>query len=173
VHALPRIFGLFPQAKVLACVREPTEVVDSYRRRLAREQAAGKPREAWGWLDQTNKQLIDQFRRIDRALDSAARQFPGAVFRVPYAWLTANPEAALTDICGFLGETYDPAMMVPKKVARERSDPRLDEPLSAVQAAPASLLSQEELAKLRHATWGLTRRWRVPGIVQPVDPPSA
>jgi hypothetical protein len=172
VHALPRIFGLFPQARVLVCVREPTEVVDSYRRRLAREQAAGKPREAWGWLDLTNKQLIDQFRRIDRALDSAARQFPGAVFRVPYAWLTANPAAALTDICGFLGETYDPAMMVPKKVARERTDPRLDEPLSVSKAAPVSLLTQEELAKLRHATWGLTRRWRVPGIVQPMEPPS-
>jgi hypothetical protein len=173
VHALPRIFSLFPLAKVLACLREPTEVVDSYRRRLAREQAAGKPPEAWGWLDQTNQQLVDRFRRIDRALDSAARQFPGAVFRVPYTWLTADPAAALTDICGFLGEKYDPAMMVPEKMARERIDPRLDEPLSPSQSAPASMLTQEELAKLHHATWGLTRRWRVPGIVQPMDSTSA
>jgi hypothetical protein len=172
VHMLPRLFKLFPQAQVLACVREPTEVVDSYRRRLAREQAGGKPREAWGWLDQRPGQLIEQFRRIDRALAEAAEQFPGRVFRVPYGWLTSDPQVALSELCGFIGEPYDAAMLLPKKVARERTDPRLDEPLSAAPAQPASLLSAEELAHLRHATWGLTRRWRVPGIIAPTAAPA-
>lgn len=172
VHALPRLFTLFPQALVLACVREPTEVVDSYRRRLARERAAGKPREQWSWLDQSNHQLIQQFRRIDRALEDAAHQFPGRVFRVPYGWLTSDPQVALADICSFLGEPFDAAMLVPKKVARERGDPRLAEPLSLPDTPPASLLAEEELARLRHLTWGLTRRWRVPGVVQP-DPSAA
>lgn len=172
VHFLPRLFGVFPQARVLACVREPTEVVDSYRRRLVREQAAGKPAEAWSWLEQDNKQMIKQFRRIDRALREAAGQFPGQVFQVPYAWLTADPPAALHAICDFLGEPFDTAMLAPKKVARERGDARLGEPISATKEKSPSLLSKEEDTLFRHEVWGLTRRWRVPGVIQP-EPPAA
>jgi hypothetical protein len=48
VLCLARVFALFPQARVLACVRDPVEVAESYRQRRAREQALGKPAQTWG-----------------------------------------------------------------------------------------------------------------------------
>jgi hypothetical protein len=167
VYSLPRVLRLFPQARVLACVREPTEVVLSYQRRLQREQALGKPRAAWAWLDRTDAMLVSQFRKIDRAIREAARLAPGQVFRVPYGWLTADPENALAAICAFVGEPFEPAMLRPRAGARERVDARLSLPLGA---APASVgddagLDPARAAKLRHDTHALTQRWRVPGIV--------
>lgn len=163
VHSLARLFGIFPQARVLACVREPLEVVDSYRRRLQREQALGKPREAWGWLEQSDEQLINQFRRVDRALTEAARLAPGQVFQVPYGWLNADPEASMTALCEFIGEHYDPAVMAPKAAWRDRVDERLGRPIGTAVAPRPSTLSEEASAALQKETWGLTRRWRVPG----------
>ena len=169
VRCLPRIFRIFPQARVLACVREPTEVADSYRRRLQREQALGKPREAWGWLDQTDDQLIYYLRQVDRALTEATTLAPGQVFQVPYAWLNADPVAAMTTICAFIGEPFDAAVMSAKAAWRDRVDERLGRPIGTAGPSRPSTLSEESLALLRKETWGLTRRWRVPGPLRP-DP---
>ena len=166
VHSLPRLFRLFPQARVLACVREPTEVVLSYQRRLQREQALGRPRASWEWLDLTDTMLVGQFRKIDRAIREAATLAPGQVFRVPYQWLTAGPEAALEAICAFLGEPFDPAMLRPRASARERVDTRLSLPLGAPESIGDDAgLDPARAAKLRHDTNALTQRWRVPGVV--------
>lgn len=174
VHSLPRIFSVFPQARVLACVREPTEVVDSYRKRLAREQALGKPPEAWKWLQLTDQQLIEQFRRVDKALRESVAFAPGRVFQVPYGWLTADPRAALSQICQFLDEPFDEAMLVPKAGRKDRVDERLGQPLSATGDSRASTLTEAQAAKIAWDTGRLTRRWRVPGPVQPeADPPQA
>jgi hypothetical protein len=170
VHSLARVFSVFPQARVLACVREPIEVVDSYRRRLEREQSLGKPREAWGWLEQTDEQLIQQFRRVDRALTEAAQQAPGQVFQVPYGWLNADPQAAMTAICKFIGEPFDPAVMSAKAAWRDRVDERLGKPIGTATVPRPSTLSEEAMAKVRKETWGLTHRWRIPG---PLTPDSA
>lgn len=167
VHCLPRLFQAFPKARVLACVREPTEVVDSYRRRLQREQALGKPAEVWGWLDQTDEQLIGQFRRVDRALAEGAKLAPGQIFQVPYGWLTADPEAAMTALCEFIGEPYDAAVMAPKAAWRDRVDERLGRPIGTASVPRPSTLTEEASAVLRKETWGLSRRWRVPGPMMP------
>lgn len=169
VRCLPRVFRIFPQARVLACVREPTEVVDSYRRRLQREQALGKPREAWKWLDQTDDQLIYYMRQVDRALTEITTLVPGQVFQVPYGWLNADPLTAMTAICEFIGEPFDPAVMAPKAAWRDRIDERLGRPIGTASAPRPSTLSEETIAMLRKETWGLTRRWRVPGPLRP-DP---
>jgi hypothetical protein len=166
VHSLARVFAVFPQACVLACVREPVEVVDSYRKRLRREQALGKPREAWGWLDLSDDQLISQFRRVDRALRDAAALAPGRVFQVPYAWLTADPPAALAAICSFIGEAFDETLLAPRAGRPDRVDERLGQPIAAGASAPLTL-SAGAVATLRRETWGLTRRWRVAGPLHP------
>lgn len=170
VHRLPQLFALFPQARVLACVREPTEVVDSYRRRLRRELAAGKPADAVAWLALTDEQLIQRFRRVDRALREAAARMPGQVFQVPYAWLTADPPVALAAICEFIGEPFDPALLRPKAGRPGRVDERLGRPIGAAPSSEPSTLSDAAAALLRKETWGLTRRWRVPGAVRPEAP---
>ncbi|MFO1337949.1 MAG: sulfotransferase [Burkholderiaceae bacterium] len=167
VLSLPRVFGLFPQARVLACVREPTEVVDSYRRRLQRELAAGTPADAVAWLAQTDEQLIQRLRRVDRALRDAAVQAPGQVFQVPYAWLTADPPAALAAICAFIGEPFDAAMLQPRPGRADRVDERLGRPIGKAPSGRPSTLGDSAAAHLRKETWGLTRRWRVPGVLRP------
>jgi hypothetical protein len=171
VHSLPTLFRLFPQARVLACVRDPVDVVESYRRRLAREQARGQPPEAWGWLDLPQAMLIRQFRKVDRALQQSLHFTAGGVFRVPYAWLTADAPAALAAICHFIGEPFDAAMLVPKPTRRPRGDERLSTPLGA--AAPEASprwLSPVEVATIRRETFALTRRWARPGVIVPEAP---
>lgn len=168
VLSLPRLFRLFPQARVLACVREPVAIADSYRRRLSREQALGKPREAWGWLELGMEELIPRLRRVDRALRESAAFARGQVFLVPYDWLTASPPEALSALCSFIGEPYDEALLAPQAVSRRRVDERLSQPISSAPAGP-SLLGEAERATLRRETHGLAARWRVPGCI-PIDP---
>jgi Sulfotransferase family len=167
VHSLPRVLALFPHARVLACVREPTEVADSYRKRLAREQALGRPPEAWGWLDVTDQQLINQFRRVDRALREVASSAPGQVFQVPYGWLIADPLKALTAICRFIGEPFDPVMLAARPGRRDRVDEGLGRPLGDMAAVGPTMLDEAATATLRRETWGLTQRWRRAGPLQP------
>ncbi|HJV69686.1 sulfotransferase [Ideonella sp.] len=167
VYSLPRVFALFPQARVLACVREPVEVVDSYRRRLRREQALGKAPGDWAWLDKTDQQLIAQFRRVDQALREAAVRAPGQVFQVPYAWLTADPAAALAALCDFIGEPFDPALLAPRPGRSVRIDERLGQPLGAPPTPEPTTLTEAVAATLRRETWGLSRRWRVAGPLHP------
>jgi hypothetical protein len=173
VFRLDRVFALFPNARVLACVREPSEVVDSYRYRLQRELAAGKTREACAWLDLTDTDLVRRFREVDQALRTAAtKQAPGQLFQVPYAWLTADAPKALRAICRFIGESFEPAMLTPRAGARERIDERLGQPIGATDEVRPSTLSPEAQASLRRRTGGLMRRWRVPGVIAP-DAPEA
>jgi hypothetical protein len=170
VLSLPRLFRLFPHARVLACVREPVSIAESYRRRLAREQALGKPPQAWSWLDIGIEELIVRLRRVDRALREAEALAPGQVFLVPYDWLTATPAAALAAICVFIGEPYDEALLAPRALNRSRVDERLSQPISAAPAAP-SMLAEAERVTLRRETHGLAARWRVPGCLStPSDP---
>ncbi|MGM9485849.1 sulfotransferase family protein [Ideonella sp. YS5] len=171
VLSLPRLFRLFPRAQVLACVRDPVAIADSYRLRLSRERALGKPREAWSWLELGIDELIVRLRRVDRALRDSVAFAPGRVFLVPYDWLTAVPADALAAICTFIGEPYDEAMLAPRALRRSRVDERLSQPISAAPAAP-SLLAEAERTTLRRETHGLAARWRVPGCL-PVGSSSA
>jgi len=164
VLSLPRLFAVFPQARVLACVREPAAILDSYRKRLAREQRLGKPREAWSWLDLGIEELITRLRRADRALRQSTTFAPGQVYLVPYEWLTANPRAALSALCEFIGERFDEALLAPEPGHRRRVDDRLAQPISAAPRT-ASLLTPVEQATLRRETFGLAQRWRVPGLI--------
>jgi hypothetical protein len=168
VLSLPRLFRLFPQARVLACVREPVAIADSYRRRLAREQALGKPRETWSWLELGIEELIVRLRRVDRVLRESVAHAPGRVFLVPYDWLTAAPADALSALCAFIGEPFDEALLAPQPASRRRVDERLSQPISAAPAEP-SPLADAERAMLRRETHGLAARWRVPGCL-PIDP---
>ena len=111
VRRIPLMLRLFPQARVIACTRDPVEIVASYRKRLAKERAQGKPPESWGWLDKTPEQLVQHFRQTSQRLAEAAQTHPGQVFVCPYAWLTAAPEDALHRLCAFAGLPYDPALL--------------------------------------------------------------
>ena len=185
VHALPALFRIFPQARVLACVRDPVDIRASYRKRLAREQALGKPPEAWAWLALSDEQFVGGLRRVNKALREIGQARPGQVFQVPYAWITMQPEPALRQICAFIGEPFDSAMLTPRAEAKSRIDPRLSEPIAAqppptldrpsaasgpAPSGPAPAPLADDKAKLIDDLSGLARRWRRSGPLPLSEP---
>lgn len=160
VHNLPAIFRIFPQARVLACVREPVEILSSYRQRLAREQAAGKPPETWAWLTVDDDNLLAQLRRVKKALQTAESDFPGQVFQVPYGWITAEPEVALRQICAFVNEAFEPAMLDAEQAMDRKVDPRLARPIAPSEVTPASVLGAEAAARFVASTPYMSAAWR-------------
>jgi hypothetical protein len=162
LNSLPRIFRLFPHARVLACVREPVDVLRSYRMRLVREQAMGKPEQAWSWLTVDEPDLARQLMRGAHNLEQAAQRWPGQVFQVPYAWITSQPREAMAQICGFLGEAFDEQVLEPHrkqgankpgggKAGPHRADPKLGRAIG--QTLPPSeavsvQLTPEAIARL-------------------------
>ena len=189
VHSLPLIFKVFPQAAVLACVREPVDILGSYRKRLAREQAMGRPPQTWAWLSQSDDALITQLRRVNRSLRLAEASNPGRVFQVPYGWITAQPEAALAEICAFVGVEPTPALLHPQVADRVRVDARLNLPIGAMLApaaaeatasstglaSPSPALESAREKKVRAELAALTRLWRYHGPLPaaPLPPPNA
>jgi hypothetical protein len=174
VHSLPLIFSVFPQAVVLACVREPVDILGSYQKRLAREQAMGHPPQAWAWLSQSDEKLIAQLRRVNRGLRQVELSHPGRVFQVPYDWIIAEPEAALAEICTFIGLEATPALLQPQVADRVRVDARLNLPIGAPLsptaseqshsatgvAAPLPGLESAREKKVRAELASLTKLWR-------------
>lgn len=169
VHALERVFAVFPQARVLACVREPLDVADSYRRRLQQDKAAGKPPESWAWLDVDDDILIRRFRKNDRSLQAAAALAKGRVFQVPYTWLTTEPQPALEAICAFIEEPFDPVLLEPHREFHAQAARRLAGPIGAAIAPAERVLSATQASILQRKTHGLAQRWRVPGLIHPTD----
>lgn len=153
LNSLPRIFRIFPQARVLACVRDPVEILRSYRMRLAREQAQGKPEQAWAWLTVDESALARQLVRARANLEQAGLQWPGQVFQVPYAWITGQPRQAMIRICEFLGEPFDERVLGESgQPGQSPTDPRLGRAIGEpVARAPAetALLTPEAEAALR------------------------
>jgi hypothetical protein len=170
VHALARVFSVFPHAKVLACVREPLDVAESYRRRLQVEKASGKPPESWAWLDVDDDVLIRRLRKIDRSLRAAAAQAVGQVFQVPYRWLTTDPQAALEAICAFIGEPFEVALLEPHRQfhqqANEQAARRLAAPIGSAPVHAERVLTDTQRDLILSRTGGVAKRWRVPGIIQ-------
>lgn len=169
VHALERVFAVFPQARVLACVREPLDVADSYRRRLQLDKAAGKPPESWAWLDVEDDILIRRFRKNDRSIQAAAALAKGRVFQVPYTWLTTEPQPALEAICAFIEEPFDPVLLEPHREFHAQSARRLAGPIGAAASPTERVLSASQVSVLQRRTFELAQRWRVPGLIQPAD----
>jgi hypothetical protein len=55
--------------------------------------------------------------RLERGLDAGRRLPPDRYHEIRYEELTADPEGRLRELCGFLGEEFDPAMLSPSKEA--------------------------------------------------------
>lgn len=169
VRRIPLMLKLFPQARVIACTRDPVEIVASYRKRLAKEQSLGKPRDAWAWLDKTPEQLIQHFRQTSQRLAEAAQAHPGRVFVCPYDWLTGSPEAALRQLCDFAGLPYDPALLEASG-GRGRVDELLSQPIGRREAADTTpWVDADTAAQVRAATAPLMPLWNTPGTPHPED----
>lgn len=104
-HALKldTVFQAFPQALALVCVRDPVEIVASYRKRLQESRAQGLPPERLAWLDRSIDEMTGIFTRFGRAWDQARRQHGERLLTVPYRAVTKSPRSALQRICQVAG----------------------------------------------------------------------
>ena len=100
---IPMLLRLFPDAQIVHVVRDPRDCVASLKRMPW--WRAGTYHAVAAWAD-----------AIDHT-ESAGQHWPGVVTHVQYERLVGDPEAELRRLCAELGETYDPVMAEPERVA--------------------------------------------------------
>lgn len=164
VRKLPRIFELFPRARVIVCTRDPVGIVASYRKRMATEQALGKSRDDWGWLDKTPEQLIGHFQGVTASIVEARQRFPAQVWMAPYDWLTDDAEGSLRALCGFAGLEFSPEVLRPKDVPGRKVDPLLSKPLTRREPDAHEHVDEPTAAMIRAQCAGFWPLWSTPGL---------
>jgi hypothetical protein len=97
------VMRLFPDAQIVHVVRDP------------RDCAASLSEMPW-WKRPIYHSLSAWAQAVDYT-DEAMRKWPGAVTRIRYERLVADPEAELLALCVALDEEYDPAMAEPERLA--------------------------------------------------------
>jgi hypothetical protein len=97
------IMRLFPDAQIIHVVRDPRDCVASLKRM------------SWWGLDSYHS--VSAWAESISHTDEAIRRWPGVVTRIQYERLVADPERELRALCTAIGETYDPAMAEPERVA--------------------------------------------------------
>ncbi len=103
-----RIFAAYPNAKLIHMVRDPRDSYEAIRTRTAEGAASrrgiGGATAAWR----------DSVRLAQRNV----RQYPEHCLIVQYETLMLRPEETLRDVCAFIGEAFDPAMLAMDDVPR-------------------------------------------------------
>jgi hypothetical protein len=97
------IMRLFPDAHIVHVLRDPRACVASLKRMPWWRRGSYHAIAAWA-------------DSIDHT-DEAMRKWPGAVTRIQYERLVADPEGELRTLCAALYEEYEPAMAEPERVA--------------------------------------------------------
>jgi hypothetical protein len=125
------VFNLMPHAQVLHIVRDPRAVVAS---------SLQTP-----WTKKTARQLAHEWRVFTRDnVAVGADVGPRQVFQLRYEDLTADPASAMRDVCGFLGEEFDDAML---------NDPSRRQATIAAAAAPWQSRALEPVTASRQDRW--------------------
>jgi hypothetical protein len=168
VSHLDSIFDIFPLARVVVSLRDPVDIVSSYRKRLQQEQASGADRSVWGWLDKSPDRLVNRFRAITRDLTAVDDRHADQVFLAPYGWVTADAPAALDTLMRFLDLPIEQGMAEGRASA---ADPdgnglevkRLAEPITARASERHSYLSADEIRFVETETDAIRSGWRHAG----------
>lgn len=101
---IPALRRMFPDAQIVALIRDGRDCVASLM--------------SMPWFDQDIYAAICTWTEAIESGRRARRWLPAdSYFELRYEDLVADPEARLTELCGFLGEDYDPAMAEPHKIA--------------------------------------------------------
>ncbi len=104
IQHLPELFRLFPDAQVVHLIRDGRDCVGSLK---------GMP---W-WEHGTFHAAATWAQAIDAGHEAAQHCPDGSYYALQYEHLVDEPAAQLTELCEFLGEQYDPAMLHPEEVA--------------------------------------------------------
>jgi len=102
---LPQIFEWFPDARVIALVRDPRDFLSSYKNYHRR--GVSSYRERYNPL--TNSILWRS--SMTAVLESARQSWGAGVLRMRYEDLVRDPEAQVRRLCAHAGIHYDPALL--------------------------------------------------------------
>ena len=92
------IFDEFPDARVIHMVRDPRDRYASIANRYDHE-SKGIPSATGRWMSSV------------KAGDDNLRRYPGRNLVVRFEDLLENPEAVTSQVCAFIGESFEPEMM--------------------------------------------------------------
>jgi uncharacterized protein (TIGR03032 family) len=161
---VPLLAAVFPDARFVACVRDPAETVPEMLAAWRSGRFASSPElPGWdgppwslplipGWRELRGASLervvVTQWSAIsEQLLDDLEALAPERWAVTDLASLFADPRAELRRLCGFLEIAYDQALLTPVEVARRALD----------EAAPRAI---PELAAELRATDAVAARWR-------------
>lgn len=164
VRKLNRMLELFPKARVVVCTRDPVSIVASYRKRLAKEQALGRPREEWNWLDRSAEQLIAHFKAVSEHIEIAQSRWPAQVYLAPYDWITNDPEAALKALCEFTNLPFVASVMNPPEVAGRKVDELLSKPITRRDPDDERYVDGPTREMIRQQMKALMPLWETAGL---------
>ena len=108
VRYVPTIRALFPQAKFIHMVRDGRDATLS----AAKKWAAGKP-----YMD--SYYLLTNWRRNVEAGWAAQKLLGDDYLELRYETLVTEPETAVSQLCTFLNEPFEPAMLDQTGLARQ------------------------------------------------------
>ena len=122
--ALAAMERIFPGAQVVHVIRDPRAVTASMLRRPWGPATVRSAAAAW-------RDTVEAARRDSRRLG------PGRYHEVRYESLVQEPEPVLRELCGFLRERFEPAMLRPNRLAPDA--PRTWSALAEVRIVPPPL----------------------------------
>ncbi len=131
VRNLPRILHAFPNGRFVHVVRDGRDVACSLRRHP--KQTVRHGRVVPNDVDRPPAEGAARWVQ-DTSLGLAFKDHPRC-FELRYERLVTEPEPTLRELCAFLGEDYDPAMLDPSTARAEDprflNNPNAAEPISA------------------------------------------
>ena len=120
VFQAERVFGLFPDAKIVFLVRNPLDLAASLKRR---GHAGDTVQMVWGWRIGVSRALRLQIEQPDRL----------RLFK--YEDIVQNPADALGEVCQFTDLTFDPAATEVAHVNRSEAKYTLTSEASGMTAS--------------------------------------
>lgn len=108
VFEIKLLLEMFPNAKIIGCVRDVRDFLFSYREKWSRESDERASR-----LKKLYHPVITSmiWRKSNSALAQAARRYPENVLISRYEDLVNDPEGKLLKLCDFIGESFEPDML--------------------------------------------------------------
>lgn len=132
---LDQIFEWFPQAKIVALIRDPRGFLGSYKNYYRRQVASYRER----YNPLVNSLLWRS--SMNAVVGAAQKPWGGAVLRFRYEDLVANPETEVRRLAGHVGVPFDPRML-------------------EVERANSSFVPESETTKQRGIYQTSTDRWK-------------
>lgn len=114
VRHADRLLSCYPRARLIYIYRHPVDVYTSYVRRAEVDPKATK------WASISLDAFAHKWRTNSLLALEAARRLPGRFLLLRYEDFTADPEAAGRRICDFVGEPFDPEIVVERKPNLEK-----------------------------------------------------